>query len=317
MIITIAGHKGDELQSALITWSISDKSGTVSDRASLTLNSDQLSFLPASGQEYSLSVEGEGRGKWQVSTITEEFEPDRIVLQLSPAKFNTKDPTGWREPRKRSFPPATVGDVVHAVMSPHGYTVRVDPELASVKTEHLNQSEETDSAFITRLARRYDANAKPINNLFVFGRKGSLNKLSGNAKPVVEITRKDLKRGATKMQHATHIKFKGAKASYRVTETGENAEVTIGEAPFTFVKELFTSEAEARSNASARLQELTRNGQTFSTTIHGKRGLWAESVLTVSGLSARTKGNWSIDDVTLSGSRTKYDIQITASRPRG
>lgn len=317
MILTITGAKGEALQAALLTWRLTDMSGTTSDRASLTFNAADLDYLPPSGSEYQLSVDGEGRGKWQVSTVHEEFDPDRIVVQLSPAKFNTKDRTGWREPRKRSFPPATVGDVIHAVMSPHGYTVRVDPELAEVKTEHLNQSEETDSAFITRLAKRYDAIAKPINNLFVFGRKGSVNKLSGSNRPTVSITRKDLKRGTARLQHPTHIKFKGAKASYRVTETGKNAEIEVGEAPFTFIKELFTSEAEARSNASARLQELTRNGQEFTGTIHGKRGFWAEGVLTINDLSPRAGGNWSIDSVTLSGSRTSYTIQVKATRPRG
>lgn len=318
MIFKMQGDNAEELQQRLISWRITDDNGTISDRASLTFHADGLSFIPASGSEYSFWVQGEARGKWQVSAITEHFEPNKLEVQLSPAKFTTKDPTAWREPRKRTFPPATVGDVVNSVMSSHGYTVRVDPELANVKTDHLNQTEETDVAFIVRLAKRYDAVAKPFNGLYVFGLKGNINKLTDVNKPVAKITPAILVRGTGKLAHPTSIKYAGAKASYRVSETGENAEVVVGDAPYTFIKELFISPEEARANAMVRLQELARNGQEFTATIQGTSGFWSEGVMVLEGFNnPRAKGNWSLDTVTLSGSQTSYTIQIKATRPRG
>ena len=45
-------------------------------------------------------------------------------------------------------------------------------------------------------------------------------------------------------------------------------------------------------------------------------GLFAESVMILQGFqSPRAKGHWSVDSVTLSGTRTSYTIQVEATRP--
>lgn len=318
MIITLSGERAREIEKALTMWTLNDESGGSADRASLTLDADNLDFLPMSGSEYAITVNGEARGVFQVSGIEEELHPERIIVQLSPAKFNVKDSTGFREPRKKTFPIATVVDVVNAVMTPHGYKVRVDPELANLATPHLNQNEETDAAFIRRLAKKYDAVAKPVNGLYIFGKKGSITTLSGGEKRSVSITPRALLKNTGKIQHPTNVRKKGVKASYRVSDSGVNGEAVVGTEPFQFIKEVFTSEAEATERAEAKLQELNRNGQTFTGKVEGEAGYFAESVLTLDGFkSPRARGQWSIDSVALSGSRTAYTISITATRPKG
>ncbi|WP_017817533.1 hypothetical protein [Vibrio harveyi] len=318
MIFELHGKDSETLNKRVLTWQLHDSSGDKADRCSVTLDAQDLEVMPASETEYNIVINGENRGKFQISTVTEMLHPEEVTIQLTPAKFSVKDPTGWREPRKRTFPPATVGDVVNAVMLPHGYEVRIAPNLASRKTEHLNQNEETDKQFISRLADKHDAVAKPIDDLFVFGQKGNINALSGKKKKPVIISKVELTKKTGKVDYPSNNRYKGAKASWRVAETGANGEIKIGSEPFYFLKQTFKTEAEATQEAEDKLQSMTRKGQTFSGSIEGKAGFFAESVLTLEGFNnKRVTGAWSVDEVTLSGSRTSYKIQVTASRPRG
>lgn len=316
MIIKLAGYRANELEPKLVAWSLNDESGDSADRASLTF--EELDFLPPSGTAYKITVNNEPRGSFEVSSIEEELNPKKVIIQLSPAKFNIKDKTGFREARKRTFSEATIKDVVTSVMQPHGYKVRIDPELASVKTPHLNQNEETDSAFIRRLAKKFDAVTKPVNGLYIFGKKGNITALSGKAKKSVSVSPKMLIKKTGKVKHPTNVRRTGVKASYRESDTGLNGEVVIGAAPFHLMKEMFKNKDEATQRAEAKLQEFTRNGQTFTGAIEGQAGFFAESVLTLDGFNnKRIAGSWSIDSVKLAGTRTRYTIAITATRPKG
>lgn len=315
MIIELEGDNSKQILKNLSSWTLDDNSGTTADRATLVVH--DLDVLPKSGTEYKIKVNGELRGKFQVSAVTEQLIPPQITIQLTPAIFNVKDKTGWREKRRKTFPPATVFDVVTSVMKPHGYKIRIDKDLSGIKTEHLNQTEETDKHFISRLAKRYDAIAKPINGFFVFGKKGNIKTLSGGKKNAVKVSKASLLYGQNSISYPSAIRFKGVKAAWRVTETGAHGNIEIGSAPFDRLREPFQSAAQATERAEARLIEVIRQGQQFNATVDGTAGLFAEAVLTIEGFqNKRIIGDWSIDEVSLSGNRTTYTARIKATRPK-
>lgn len=317
-MIELSGVSAAVIMENLIRWRLSDESGMSADRLSLTINADDMKSPPLKGgDEIKVILGGEKRGAFKASTVSLSLKPVREwVIQLSPATFQRADPQGWREKRKRTFPPATVGDVVKSVMVKHGYTVRVEPALAALPTDHLNQNEETDKAFISRLAEEFDAIAKPINGLFVFGTKGSLQSLSGETKKPVTITLADLKTG--NVDFPTDDNFKGVKASWRESATGRNGETVIGGAPFSRMKQTFANEAEAERKAEAELKKISRHGQVFTGSLKGRAGFFAESVLTFDEPDETLLlGAWSLDKVTHSGTRTAHTIQFTATRPKG
>ncbi|MBJ2148252.1 hypothetical protein JC606_17990 [Vibrio sp. IB15] len=318
-VISIKGEGATELKPFLISWSLTDSDdGTKADRLTLNFSGSQLQeYIPKSGCEWSVTIDGEHRGAFQVSSVTEHLHPVKLVVQLTPAKFSVEDRSGFKEPRRRSFPPATVSDVVKAVMEPHGYDVRVSPELACLLTGHLNQNEETDSAFITRLATMYDAIAKPIDRMYVFGKRGSLKTLAGNVQRSIIISAQDVQKGSAKIAHPSNIRFKGIKAEWQTTETGESGTAKIGHKPYYLIQDtVFKSADEATQRAEAKLSEFNRRVQRFSATLRGKPGLFAESAMKLEGFcSLHSKGNWSIKSVTLSGTRSTYTIQVEATRP--
>ncbi|WP_255558117.1 hypothetical protein [Photobacterium sp. WH24] len=318
MIIRLEGEQASLLLPRITRWSLNDTSGQSADRLTLRLGSDGLSFVPRSGTPYSFYVNGVYRGKFEVSALDEYLHPAELQISLTPAKFTVTDETAWREARQATYPAATIRDVVTKVMSRHGYGVRIDPSLADKATPHLNQSQETDKAFIARLAKKFDAIAKPVNGLYVVAMKGNIKTLSGGAKPLVMISPENLRPGTGRISFPSNNRFKGAKATFRDSETGDNGTVEIGESPFLTLKDSFKSKEEANERAAAKLLEKTREGQTFNgTVIAGGERFFAESTMQLTGFtSPRSKGDWSLDDVTLSGTRTDFSTQIVATRPR-
>ncbi|MBD1559588.1 hypothetical protein HC752_21835 [Vibrio sp. S9_S30] len=318
MIVELEGEHSARMLPYLTTWRVHDPAGGTADRATLTFEGLPSSLLPVSGAEYGITVDGEGRGRFQVSHITQYLDPEKTEVSLTPAKFNVTDPTGFRERRSRTFEPATVKAVVEAVMQPHGYEVRVDKVLASAPTAHLNQTNETDRQFLTRLAATLDAVAKPINGLYVFAARGNVSTLSGKGKTRNTLTPTHLLKGTGKIDVPSHNRFKGALADWREPEAGNHGQATVGHAPFTKLSQPYASHADALAAATAELQSLHRQAQTFTGTIEGRPGFFSEGVLTLSGFDVPfTTGEWSLDEVTLSGTQTTYTIALSATRPKG
>lgn len=318
MIVHLEGGAASELMKRLVSWSLFDTSGQKADRFSVTLDAFELPEIPKSGDSYLVKIDGEFRGKFEVTALTEKLFPPEITINMSPAKFNVKDKTAWREVRRATYPPSTIKDVVTAVMVKHGYEVRVDPEFASIVTPHMNQTEETDRAFISRLAKKYRAIAKPVNGLYVFGAKGSLKTLSGGAKKKAIITPEMIKKGTAKIEFPSNNRYKGAKATFAEPETGNSGEIVVGESPYLVLKQTFKNSQEATERASAELIDQTRKGQTFTGTANTAKGLFAESVMLLEGFtSPRSRGDWSVDEISITGSRTEViSTQITATRPK-
>ncbi len=317
MIISLSGPNAANLMKHLQTWSMTDESGASADRLSLTVLGHELKDPPASGgDQYKLTIGGEQRGEFDVSTIKLKLHPRKWVIQLSPAKFQRKDPTGWREKRKRSFPPATVKDLVTAIMIPHGYSVRVDKDLADLPTSHLNQSEETDKAFLSRIAKDFDAVAKPINNLFIFGKRGSVKALSGSPRSRIIIKPGDIVKPTGEINFPSAEVYKGVKAKWRETESGLNGQAVLGSEPFKLIETPYKNLEEATKKAEAELKRVTRNSQTFTASLHWKSGLFAESIFNFAEEFAEPTliSDWSFDRVSMSGTRTSLSVSVEASR---
>ena len=317
MIIALSGPRAADLIQHLERWSLTDESGASADRLSLTVNAVELRAPPASGgDQYKVTIGGEQRGEFEVSALKLKLHPRKWVIQLSPAKFQRKDPTGWREKRKRSWKPATVKDLVTAIMEPHGYQVRVDSELADLPTQHLNQAEETDKAFLSRVAQDFDAVAKPINNLFIFGKKGSVKALSGSPRGKIIIKPIDIEPGTGEINYPSAEVYKGVKAKWRETESGLNGQAVVGSAPFKLLETPYKSTEEATKKAEAELKRVTRNSQTFTASLKWKAGLFAEAIFNFSEEFEEPTlvSNWSFDRVSMSGTRTKLSVSVEASR---
>ncbi len=67
----------------------------------------------------------------------------------------------------------------------------MSPHLASIALPHTDQSHESDMNLLSRLAKRYDAVAKPAGGTLVFTRRGIAKSASGQDLARITLTPKD------------------------------------------------------------------------------------------------------------------------------
>lgn len=192
-IVEFYGANAALLNQRLMHWSHTDAAGIESDRLELTLNIEGLEGLPSLSGKIGLRVgyQESGlveKGEFVITQRTPVLFPMRLMIVATAAPFSMLDASGYRQRRSASYGPTTLGALFRQLVSRHGFSPRVAPALEGIAIAHIDQSNESDMAFITRLARRYSAVTKPINALYVLAEAGQVKSLSGQLLPQVKLS---------------------------------------------------------------------------------------------------------------------------------
>ncbi|WP_374708490.1 contractile injection system protein, VgrG/Pvc8 family [Buttiauxella selenatireducens] len=99
-----------------------------------------------------------------------------ITITATAAPFEKKDKTGFRQRRSASWDNTTLGEIFQTIAQRHNLSPRMDARLSSFTYPHTDQINETDSAFLNRLAEEHDAVAKPVNGAYILARRYYLRK---------------------------------------------------------------------------------------------------------------------------------------------
>ncbi|MDQ0738880.1 contractile injection system protein, VgrG/Pvc8 family [Pseudomonas sp. W4I3] len=307
----------------LVEWEHTDVAGFVSDQLTLTLDIEGLEGLPDLGGKIGLRVgyleSGlVDKGVFTITQRTPSLFPMRLVLVATAAPF---DEPSFKQRRTASHGPITLGALFRQLTSRYGFSPRVAPELEGEQIAHIDQTNESDMAFLTRLAKRFDAVAKPVDELYVLGRKGQVKSLSGKALPDVRLSvTHDNRPGdrafiSAKLTDASRAKYGGAQASWWDAAAGKKQVVEVGIAPFKTITQRYQSEDEARSAAQGEMRRVWREGLLIDVVCPGNPSLAAEGLLLLDeSWPGFMQGRWSIKKVTASGKRADgYRCTIQAS----
>ncbi len=145
----IYGANAALLNKRLISWQHIDAAGIESDQLILTLDLEGLDGLPDLGGKIGLRVgylESAliDKGQFVITRRTPTLFPLRLTLVATAAPFSAADQTGFKQRRSVSHGPTTLGALFRQLTSRHGFSPRVAPDLALIKIEHIDQSNETD-----------------------------------------------------------------------------------------------------------------------------------------------------------------------------
>lgn len=307
----------------LVEWEHTDVAGFVSDQLKLTLDIEGLEGLPDLGGKIGLRVgyleSGlVDKGVFTITQRTPSFFPMRLALVATAAPF---DEPSFKQRRTASHGPITLGALFRQLTSRYGFSPRVAPELEGEQIAHIDQTNESDMAFLTRLAKRFDAVAKPVDELYVLGRKGQVKSLSGKALPDVRLSvTHDNRPGerafiSAKLTEDSRAKYSGAQTSWWDAAAGKKQVVEVGIAPFKIVTQRYQSEDEARSAAQGEMRRVWREGLLIDVVCPGNPSLAAEGLLLLDeSWPGFMQGRWSIKKVTASGKRADgYRCTIQAS----
>lgn len=201
------------------------------------------------------------KGSFTIDEVEYAGAPDTITVRGRSASLSK----GLGERQERSWHGKTIGAIVGTIAGKHKLTPKVAAELAKKAIAHIDQSHESDMAFLTRLAKRFDAvmNVKDGNLLFM--PIGGAVTASGKPLPSLTVTRRSGDR------HRYHIAereaYDGVRAYWYENGKKKRHSVVVGGESNRNMKVLpenYPSQAEAEAAATAEFNRVTRGQATMN-----------------------------------------------------
>ncbi|SFU62584.1 phage late control D family protein [Xenorhabdus koppenhoeferi] len=180
-----------KIQSRLMSLTLTDNRGLESDQLDLELDdADGQLVLPRRGDILTLELGWHGhpltpKGKFVVDEIEHSGAPDQLTIRARSADFrgdlNVK--------REQSYHKQTLENIVSTIAARNQLTFKISQELKSISM-HIDQTNESDVSFLTRVAKQEGAIASVKNGELLFIRQGLNKTASGQVITPVLITRK-------------------------------------------------------------------------------------------------------------------------------
>ena len=181
----------EDVCARFISLSLTDLSGFEADTLTLTLDdADGALTLPETGHKIRLSIGWVGsgvvdKGEYTIDDIEHSGVPDIVTLTARSTEFCGE----LTKRRERSFHATTLGKIVETIAKTHGWTLYIEPSLAQIPIDHIDQQGESDANLLTRLAQEHDATATVKDRNLIVLPKGVAKTASGADIPPIVITR--------------------------------------------------------------------------------------------------------------------------------
>jgi phage protein D len=218
--------------------------------------------------------------------------------------------TAIKETKVKSFHGKTLGDIVREIAGKHGLGVSIDKDLASRHVEHIDQQNESDVAFLTRLASRNGATFKVANGKAIFTKKGSKTLPSGAAKPAVTVKPEQVSSwSVTQSERGGH---KSVIAYWNDHKAGKRKKATSGSGkPAHRMRHVYATEAEAKAAAAGKLGELNRGKRSGQIDLPGNPAFFAEGAVTLQGFDPDCDGGFFAKTVTHTFSSSGFTTSVS------
>ena len=281
----------DAIRDRLLSLALTDEAGYQSDAVSLRLDDREGKIeLPRKGAQLEIALGYEERGLAEMGLyIVDEIElsgpPDTLTVQAKAVDMRAS----LKQHKTRAWS-ATIQEIVSTIAQEHQLEPRVDPALGAIRIPHIDQTEESDLNFLTRLGNQYDAVGKPAGSYVLFVPHGQAQSASGQATTPVAIHRTQT--SDHRVTLADRGKFQAVLAHWQDLEAGQQVTERVGDGePVFTLRHAYPTAKEARAAAQAKLNALNRGQGTLSLTLKpGEPTLAAEARLTLSGFRKESTG---------------------------
>ena len=284
----------------LISLSLSEKRGGEADCLDIVLHDhDGKLEIPQPGAVLALQL-GWARGsevpiglvdkgRFKVDEAEWSGPPDIVTIRARSADFAS----GFDRRRERSLVSRTLGEIVRDIAAGQGLAAQVDPALAGLAVEVLEQDELSDAALLRSLGRRFDAAATVKNGVLLFLSIGAGRTASGGALPAGTLSRASGDRYC--YRRGERGQFEGVEARWHDRESGERRTVrsrdgeergSAGKPPKR-LRRTYHSENAARRAADGADAKMLRAAAEFEIDLaYGRPDLFPEQPLQVNGFKA-------------------------------
>jgi len=334
----------------LISLTMTDNRGFEADQLDIELDdSDGQLAMPVRGAVISLFLgwKGQpltGKGDFTVDEVEHHGAPDTMTIRARSADFRGT----LNSRREVSYHDTTLGAVIRQVAERNKLQPMIAEAFASVPVTHIDQTQETDAAFLTRIATLNGAVAAIKAGRLLFIRPGGGVTAAGKPIPQMTITRQDgdrhsfsiADRGAytgvtaswlhtkepkpkkvkvqrkPKERHLRALEHPAAKkrkaAAAKTPEAKEGDYLAGSEDNVFAITTVYATKAAAMRAAQAKWNKLQRGVAEFSLTLAmGRADLFPETPVQVSGFKAVIDAQpWVISKVTHSLSGSGYTTAL-------
>jgi phage protein D len=269
----ITSDSGDltaKIKAHFLSLTIEDNAGIDSD--TLTIELDDVDWninIPKRGVKLDAYLGYKGQalvlmGKYVVDSTDYTLAPNKLTIKAKAADvYLASKEKGLK---KRSFDNTTLGAVVERIAGDMGLKAAVSPEMAGIEVKHIDQTDESNLHFLTRLAKKYDATAKPAGGKLVFVKTGAGTTASGNPLPSITVALSDIQPGA-RWAAAGRGEYDGAEASWHDKGAAKKQAVTSGGENRKKLRGTFATEADAKAAVDAENTRLQREPTTLELTL--------------------------------------------------
>lgn len=293
----------DDLSNRLIDLTLTDKRELEADQLDLTLSDhDGRLAIPSRGVVLSCAIgwysQGQpelvDKGKFIVDEVEHSGAPDKLIIRARSADFRQ----GFKTQKERSWHNQSLGQIVNALAKENQLTANIAPSLLNVVISHIDQTNESDAHFLTRLAKQHDAIITVKNGQLLvlpIGNGQTINK----AIPTLTITRQDGDKHRLTIADRTST-FSGVKAKWYDFKNAKNHVVTIGKPDnLKTLRQTYSSENTARKEAEAKWKRLQRAKQQMELTLaHGNPELFPQTPVKLEGWKASINAaQWQVWEV--------------------
>lgn len=290
-----------KINARLISLSLEEARGDTADQLDLVLSDhDGALALPRKGVKIELAIGFIGqelvdKGRFVVDEVEHSGAPDTVTIRARSADLRDS----LRVRRDQSWHATTLGDIVKTIAARHRIDQRVAPALASVAVAHIDQTNESDLNFVTRLAKRFDAVATVKAGSLLFLPINGSKTASGARLPTIAITRAS--GDSHSFTQSDRDAYTGVRAYWHDGKKANRKGVLVGTkvTPKT-LKDTYSSEADAMAAAKAEWQRIQRGLATLKLTLAiGVPSLVPQSPVTVTGFKQQIDGTkWLASRVT-------------------
>ncbi len=226
------------------------------------------------------------KGTYLVDEIEHSGAPDVVQLRCRSAELRAT----LRQRATQSWHQATLGQIVRDIAAKNGLQSKVDADLANIAVPHIDQTNESDVHFLTRLGRQHDAVATVKKGRLVFLPIGSTRTASGEELDAIVLTR------AAGDRHRYHAaardSYTGVRALWHDPGAAEKKGAIAGtEDNLKTLRDSYATEDDAMAAAEAELGRIERGAATLEFTLAiGQPALMVQTPVNVRGFKPEIDG---------------------------
>lgn len=283
--LTIDGRRfGTQAMSRIISISLTDKRGFEADELTIELDDhDGTIAIPKTGSKITLKLGYKEtglveKGEYLVSEFTASGSPDRLSITARAADLAE----ALAEQVEKSWHKQTLYQIIETIAKKHKYEYIISKDYQNQKIEHIDQTNESDASFMSRLAEQYDAIATVKNGKLLFIPAGESQTASGQ--PILPTTITRASGDSHSFTYSSSNSYQAVRAYYTDKKTGQKKEVIV-------------NKDNAYPNKKTTQQTKTVKGKTFKAkkkeNDNQKVNTEGQKIKTLRHLYATESGAWS------------------------